>query len=301
MSLNDDIDKFIKDKEVPWKRISDAQQESDNCEFFCEEHKRNFKKIVWKFLIGTHPHCCTGANSPERISKFYNKCLDDFLIKRDIKRIGNYINTETVIEFSCCKCGNNWSSLPYNIMIKNTGCHFCHDRAVITNERLDAFIKDKNFIRLENVINSRVPIKFKCLIDGYEWSVRPSQILNVKTGCNKCLYKRQKIVEKIIQKYENCAIPSYKIYAYNRFPYWVDFAIKRTNKTIFIEYNGKQHYEPTTFGRTSEENAKKKFINQQKRDENVRNYCQENDILLLELPYWLSDNEIENKIKEVLC
>lgn len=60
--------------------------------------------------------------------------------------------------------------------------------------------------------------------------------------------------------------------------YRADFFIPLIN--LIIEYNGEQHYKPVKwFG------GAKKFHNQQQRDKNVRDYCRENNIKLLEIPY----------------
>lgn len=71
----------------------------------------------------------------------------------------------------------------------------------------------------------------------------------------------------------------------------IDFYIP--SKNLFIEYNGIQHYiEKQSFG------GKIEFERQQKRDEYVRNYCKENNIRLLEIPYtktWEEVTEILNK------
>lgn len=71
----------------------------------------------------------------------------------------------------------------------------------------------------------------------------------------------------------------------------IDFYLSDYN--LFIEYNGIQHYiETKAFGGVIE------FERQQKRDEYVRNYCEENNIRLLEIPYnktWEEVTEILNK------
>ena len=59
---------------------------------------------------------------------------------------------------------------------------------------------------------------------------------------------------------------------------------------IFIEYDGKQHFEPRGFGGISEERARKNFIKQQKHDKIKNDYCEENGYLLLRIPY----NQYEN-------
>jgi len=65
----------------------------------------------------------------------------------------------------------------------------------------------------------------------------------------------------------------------------VDFIIDYENTKIFIEYNGEQHYKRVPFfHKTLEE-----FEKQLRRDEELRNYCTNNNIKLIEIPYVITD------------
>jgi hypothetical protein len=235
--------------------------------------------------------------------KINNEYIDSFLLKnkKPFIRIGDSQGARTAIKWKCSFCSYEWFASPDSILNKGAGCHLCHRRAIITNERIDAFIKDKNFIRLENVHGARVPIKFKCLIDGYEWKTTPSTILNKNTGCFKCLYKRHNMVRNLLFSYydKNLITEEFKIKCDGcKYYYRIDFFLN-FKTPVFVEYNGKQHYEPCTFGRTTVEKATKKFNDQKKRDLNVELYCKKNNIHLLILPYTFSDNLIEQKIQEL--
>lgn len=52
---------------------------------------------------------------------------------------------------------------------------------------------------------------------------------------------------------------------------------------LIIEYNGGQHYKPVCFGGCSLDDAKINFEYQQIRDQQMREYCVENNINLLEI------------------
>jgi hypothetical protein len=58
-----------------------------------------------------------------------------------------------------------------------------------------------------------------------------------------------------------------------------------SNPKTAIELNGQQHYEPVQFGGISLKRAKRNFVDQQKRDNYKRKWCQENSINLIEIPY----------------
>ena len=63
---------------------------------------------------------------------------------------------------------------------------------------------------------------------------------------------------------------------------------------IFIEYNGRQHYEYVPYFHKHEDY----FLRQQIRDNVVRSYCKENNIQLIEIPYYLSKSEIFEYLNE---
>jgi hypothetical protein len=56
---------------------------------------------------------------------------------------------------------------------------------------------------------------------------------------------------------------------------------------------------PVTFGVMDMETATINFIGQQKRDEDMRVYCKENNIELFEVPYKLNNKEIIKIFKEI--
>jgi hypothetical protein len=55
------------------------------------------------------------------------------------------------------------------------------------------------------------------------------------------------------------------------------------------EFQGRQHYEPVTFGGCSQEEAEVNFANQQRRDQIKRDWCAEQDIPLIEIHYSFKD------------
>ena len=63
----------------------------------------------------------------------------------------------------------------------------------------------------------------------------------------------------------------------------IDFVIPE--KSIWIEYNGKQHYEYVSVFHHGNED----FIKQLSRDKNIKEYCKINNIKLIEIPYTLNN------------
>ena len=82
-------------------------------------------------------------------------------------------------------------------------------------------------------------------------------------------------------------------------PLKFDFKIyyKETLKFFLCEYQGEQHYIPYSFSTKEKytEDANEKFVELQLRDNIKKEYCKENNIKLIEIPYWDF-----NKIEEIL-
>ncbi len=62
----------------------------------------------------------------------------------------------------------------------------------------------------------------------------------------------------------------------------VDASFTVNSRKIFVEVNGKQHYQPVMFGR-DQKSAKINFTRQKKRDRWLRKYCKNNNIVLIEV------------------
>lgn len=271
--------------------------------------------------------------------------------------------------FKCTVDGYEWeSSLSTVNRARATGCPKCgHVARISTVEEVNQWFKNNNrnieCIYYDGKIGSNKS-KFKCLIDGYEWNGKVSNIKsgkgcpacvnlkritdieevnqwlsdndrdikcinycgkvaelsefecnichktwksnfsNIKTG-NSCPHcsasKGERHVAKILDNhniqykpqywFKDCRIQS---------PLPFDFALFKNDKLIGLcEYQGEQHYRPIDFANKGTKWAEKKFERSQFSDNTKRTYCKENNIPLLEIPYWEYDNA-ENIILKFL-
>jgi hypothetical protein len=71
-----------------------------------------------------------------------------------------------------------------------------------------------------------------------------------------------------------------------------DFVIYDSNNKIIcaIEYDGQQHFKPTTFGHFTQEKAELNYLQNKIRDNIKTEYCKLNKIKLIRIPYWEKDN-----------
>lgn len=127
----------------------------------------------------------------------------------------------------------------------------------------------------------------------HEYWVKPYKILDNRR-CPKCKSsKLEKATAKTLTELRVKYIEQYKFSdCRNRLPLPFDFYLP--HKKTCIECQGKQHYEPVDhFG------GIKKFTLQTRLDLIKKNYCKDNGIYLLEIPYWDFKN-IESILKKEL-
>lgn len=216
-------------------------------------------------------------------------------INPDIEVVGKYVNARTPILHRCKIDGYEWTAAPFSIL-QGHGCSMCTgNRKYKHEEYVERIVEiDSNIEVVGEYIDSLTPILHKCKIDGCEWMARPSAIL-YGCGCPKCnISKGEKIVANWLDEY-NILYEYQKMFddCKNIHSLSFDFYLPKYN--ICIEYNGKQHYEPVDyFG------GQKTFEKQVLRDNIKREYCKNNNIGLLEIPYYKNIDEELNKIYDLI-
>lgn len=83
------------------------------------------------------------------------------------------------------------------------------------------------------------------------------------------------------------------VYVNNGTIAYIDFQFNYNQNNYWIEYNGKQHYKYIKRFHSDLDSFKKQL----ERDENIRNYCKENNIILIEIPYTYNTYE---KVEQLL-
>lgn len=139
----------------------------------------------------------------------------------------------------------------------------------------------------------------ECPLCGESFCVLPAKAMSGHT--TSCGCRRSSAAEKLIKETlernnveyaTEYTIPECKHRKSLRF----DFALFQNSELYYlIEYDGKQHYEPIDYfgGEDALELTRKR--------DNIKNeYCQNNNIPLLRLPYTLTPDEIKQKIEDIL-
>lgn len=227
------------------------------------------------------------------------------LRKRNIKLLDvKYKNCKNKMRYCCLIDKTIWKSSLDSIINGNTGCPVCGGSKKLNNKDIDKRIKNRKIKRLENIINAITPIRWKCLVPNCNciWKARPTDITNLRQlGCPNCsLGKSEKHIKALIKKHINYDyLEPHKTFRFNSRKYYPDFYLEINSKKIIIEYNGRQHYEPVEFGGISKKRSYENYVIQKNRDIQVRKYCKENNICLLEIPYYWKEDKIIEKIKYI--
>lgn len=109
----------------------------------------------------------------------------------NIQPIEEYKSALKKIRFRCLIDMHEWSATPNNLLMGH-GCPLCSsrkssERLLRTNEeflgRLNSI--NPNICPIEKYVDSQTKIMCRCTIDGYEWRVRPNDLLRGK-GCPEC-------------------------------------------------------------------------------------------------------------------
>ena len=146
-------------------------------------------------------------------------------------------------------------------------------------------------------LGSPKKVWWKCSICNYKWITRINhRTENKERGCPSCASsKGEKRIKKYLIKNNFLHIQERPFNdCKNKRPLPFDFYLPE--QSICIEYQGEQHYkifENEFYG------GKKEFNALKKRDKIKKNYCKNNNIKLIIIPYW-KFNDIEDILDKKL-
>lgn len=265
------------------------------------QHRCLIHDIVWNItpanaLSGNGCKYCKIEKISNKNRKQEDKYISELLNKNpDIKLSGMYINEKTPTEHYCIKHDMFFDISPM-VALRGGGCRQCGSEKIRTallktkDEYMNELKSTKpNIILLGDYIGANIKTLHKCLVCGTEWEACPNNILH-GGGCSVCAQSKGERDVKLWldknnfvytpqKKFENC---------YDKRLLSFDFYLDNYN--ICIEYQGIQHYEPRDYfgGETS-------FLYTQSHDKIKSNYCKDNNIRLICIPYWEDVNNYLDK------
>lgn len=253
---------------------------------------------IWTFTPSTlkgNKHGCPECSGN-------NKRMNTEIFKKRVKELcgeeysvnGEYVNSHKHLEMIHNVCGNKWLVMP-NSILTGKRCPTCKGGIRKTLEKFKSEVYDLTEGEYEVVsdyVNKYTKIKlYHKDCDSY-FHMTPEGFL---TG-SRCLNCNASKGEHSIQKYlQNRNIEFKKEVRFEgckhkrTLPF--DFVIYNNNKLYcLIEFDGEQHFRPR--GHFGGDNNLKEI---QKRDSIKNEYCKENNIKLIRIPYWDFNN-----IEEIL-
>lgn len=274
------------------------------------EYKTSFEK----FITLKHDYCklsnSTKLSDSTKMSnqEFINKSKEKFGEDR-FTYLTEYTNLYKEIVLKCNICGNIFKVTPFNhLYSKFGGCNKCDN---INRRTPKSSIND--FLE-------RAKEKYGDLYN-YDKIISENQFKGIKSHekldiyCNRCgkFFKQTAYDHVYGSGCPDCnklggksALNVLKWLETNQIDYTREYSIKLNNRNIridyvfnynncclWIEYNGLQHYKKVDYFHKTDEG----FLKQLNRDNEVRKYCKENNIILIEIPYTYNTYE---KVEQLL-
>lgn len=300
-------------KQEPWneKRVMEYLENNSKCKLITFTRGENYR-ILLKL------ECACGKEFDTDLqyfirkkSKSCNYCseykyYDIEMIKEYVKNNSkcevlddNYVNIETPIRFRC-KCGEEFKTTFTNFMKQNKRhCDKCGiERASIkksyTFEEVKQYIENNSTCKLLSKEYNGCYDKLELLCEcGEKFFVSfdkfKNQGVNNKVRCDIC-NKRISLPARNIKDFliaNNINFEREYVFKDCRYKKCLPFDFYLPDKNICIEYDGEFHYKELSIGNDLEL--------QKTRDRIKTNYCVENNIKLIRIPYWEND-----KIEDIL-
>lgn len=201
--------------------------------------------------------------------------------------LSEYINNETKITLKCNRCGNIIEKKPVKMTSSTKeGCYICSGRYHKTTEYFKKELEDKfpnQFEVLEEYRGSRIPINIKRLECGHIHKITPDNLLRGK-GCPFCGIRQSRYMNIVEDYFDKHDIQYEKEKTFdgcrNIRPLPFDYYIESQNTCI--EVDGEFHYDINSVYL----NDRSSYEEVHKRDLIKTQYCKDNNIKLIRLPYY---------------
>lgn len=282
--------------------ISNVNTAKDDICLLCEKHNVKYYKCWNVIKNGQYCNEC----GMEKYKEHRKHDIEHIKIVADNKYgitivSDEYVNNITPLKFTCHKHESmgvqerSWA----NIISATHSCVYCAKES-----RVDFFsISNEEYTNMASNSNNKVElageytgcknhILVRCKKCGELIQIRADHILS-GVGCSKCYNSNGEVkIKEVLGKYGIKYISQYKFgdCIRNKRDMAFDFYIPNNNTAI--EFDGIQHFEPVDlFG------GEKQFATQKRNDSFKTQYCKDNNINLIRIPYWEFDSieEILNK------
>lgn len=248
------------------------------------------------------PHCQYRAKS-YTTNEFYNMVESDTEGEYVVKQGQEYINNRVKYMFIHTVCGTEFSNMSYSVRNNEVSCPTCFKNIPSPTKRSkEQFIDElkesvgETYVLVSDYTDALVNVDVLHTECNKTFSIRPYHILKEGRGCPSCSNNISSGELLIKEFLESLDISYEREFTFvdcvfkNKLRF--DFKIETDNGLAIIEYDGAQHSKPIPyFG------GEKEFEMTQIRDKIKNDYCRDNNIPLLRIPYTSTPTEIKNTIK----
>lgn len=215
-----------------------------------------------------------------------------------------YVNSRTKVKIWCNTCEKFFLQRP-NDHFQGKGCKCNKLKRRLTKKMFVYKAKkvhgNKYDYSKTEYINTRNKVNIICNKCKKEFYQNVGHHIYRKQGCPDCISSNgENIIKTILDKKNIIYIREKRfVNCRNKQPLPFDFYLPENN--ICIEYQGRQHYQPEYFGKgeISKKELNDIFNLQKNKDMIKKDYCENNNINLIEIPYWEYKN-IDKILNEVI-
>jgi len=263
-----------------------------NVEIICHIHGSYFQQPKSHLKSFGCPKCSgvkklTTREFIERAERIHGKDIFSYEETR-------YVNARTPVTIKCVTHGK-FKQFPTAHLLCSGGCPKCsgkfrYDTISFTEKATDIH-GDKYSYSEVSYKHGRAKIKIICKKHGIFKQAPELHLRGV--GCPIC---NESHGEKKIRLFLNKNHYNFKVqFSPPEQKFKFDFVVLINNSEFYIEFHGRQHYQPSTFGSKKEMVGYKNLALCMERDFKKQRWCIENGKKLLIIPYWEFD-----RIHEIL-
>lgn len=278
---------------------------------FLEEYETGIDKIKcvhsvcdykWKirpnnFLTGARCPKCFGTpkkTDTEFKKEIYGLVKDEYIFFEKYKGSHDKI----LVRHNNEMCNNFEYKVTPTDFLGGRRCPKCAGKMLKTKEEfiMEVYSLTRNeYTVLGDYTNAKTKILLRhnsdnC--DNHYYQVKPTDFIK-GTRCPKCKSsKGEKYIYDMLNNFGVIFTPQYRFEDCRYIkPLPFDFIILNKGEVVgLIEFDGEQHFKPVKFNSEKDETAEKAFELQKIKDQIKNNYCLNNNIPLLRIPYWESEN-----------
>jgi hypothetical protein len=273
-------------------------------------YKNNLTKLRWRCKHGHEWEAVPGSivGSGKRKGSWCPRCIGKLpkssaleeLKKLAIQRGGEliskrYLNARSHLVWKCSH-GHQWRAVPY--AVKNgTWCPVCGGSHPLNLAQMQKTARDFGGLCLsKEYANTSERLLWRCA-QGHEWEAKPSHVLDGH-WCPICSGGvSERICRALLERMTNAkfskARPAWLLNDRGQQMELDGFA---PALSLGFEYQGVQHFVSRPFFHADAEMLKRR----KQDDERKRQLCQTHRVTLLEIPYTISNDEMQNYLVKLL-